>query len=359
MEYLDVYSDESDDEIRRLKKQKQLEESRPEDTDAKYTSEDELLLRSLRTALQDVIPTESFSHQRLILWKKFEETVLLSKFPEIYGSSCIELFGSWTYGMWTVTSDIDVNVRTHTCIENFFKRLRIAVSAEYVGSDIRIIPNAKIPVCKITLPSGLNIDVTHEYGPENEQDRHNILVRDWARRWQADDVICSSIRFIKRWATANKIHNPCNGTLNSMGYLVMLLAIVSSDHCFDERGEGSASGHLQRVLDLLRCFFRTYRTLGQRKEVIAAPYGTVKMEGPEMDTMRLSMSVDDRDQRGVGSTVFIQDPFLAQINLGRFVDRYSVRKLRKEFARACEILAEGGGKAFQILLGCDKDSTHH
>jgi hypothetical protein len=45
-----------------------------------------------------------------------------------------------------------------------------------------------------------------------------------------------------------------------------------------------------------------------------------------------------------------QDPFLENINLGRFVDRSSLKKLLSAFEEANEVLKEGREDAFQRLL---------
>lgn len=53
-----------------------------------------------------------------------------------------------------------------------------------------------------------------------------MQVRDWARRWSRDEAVCTCMRIIKLWATAKSIHSPLTGGLNSMGYMVMLLALA-------------------------------------------------------------------------------------------------------------------------------------
>jgi DNA polymerase sigma len=309
------------------------------------------LLESLCEVIRHVVPSAEMIQRRHSDWNRFEQSILLSKFPELNGKSSIELFGSWTYGMWTPESDVDCNIRTESPIPSFFNKLKSAVMSEYPCSTIRIISNCKVPVIKILLPGELRIDITHECGPDaDDESRHNHLVRDWASRWQNNEVICTSIRVIKRWATAKKIHNPLSGSLNSMGYLVMLLAIIDPEDCCDQSHGLFSKENLEKVSKVLLRFFRTYRTIGQKKEVIYAPHGTVRKEGSELDIARLTGSVDDRNHRGFGTTLFIQDPFLPRTNLGRFVDKYSIKSLRTHFSRAFDILQEGSQNAFQILV---------
>jgi hypothetical protein len=306
-------------------------------------------IESLKEALIQIVPSESASSERSAAWKQFLK-LLLNSFPELADSSCVEIFGSWTYQMWIESSDIDCNIRTRNCIANFFPRLKSSVCSVYPGATVRIIAKAKVPVAKIVLPHGLKIDVTHDYGIKEENERHNFLVRDWARRWQSNEVVCSSIRIIKQWATVNKIHDPCSGTLNSMGYLIMLIALLGPDEFNDRNSTTDQQLILENVLALLLRYFSSYQTLGRKREVICAPFGTVESEGLELDILRLSSEAEDRDHRGTGSTVFIQDPFLPSTNLGRFVDKYSAKVLRDCFTTAYKTLEVGGREAFQKLL---------
>jgi hypothetical protein len=313
-------------------------------------------IESLKEALIQIVPSDTLSQQRSDAWQQFLN-LILKTFPELSDSSSVEIFGSWAYHMWIECSDIDCNVRTPSCISNFFLRLKSAVCSSYARATVRIIAKAKVPVAKIVLADGLKIDVTHDHGTEKENERHNFLVREWASRWQTNEVVCSSIRIIKQWATTNKIHDPCSGTLNSMGYLVMLVALLSPDEFHDRKSTKNQQQVLESVLELLLRFFSSYQTLGRKREVICAPFGTVESEGLELDILRLSSAVEDRDHRGTGSTVFIQDPFLPSTNLGRFVDKYSGKVLRDCFVKAHNTLVAGGGAAFQILLGPNRNKN--
>ena len=310
------------------------------------------LIQSLAAAVRHVVPSDILIQQRLSDWNRFENSILLSKFPELRQRNSIELFGSWTYGMWTPSSDIDCNIRAPTTIPNFFNRLKTAVMIEFPGSTVRIVVNCKVPVSKISLPRALRIDVTHECGHQDDGNTHNELVRDWASRWKDNKVVCTSFRVVKQWAAANKIHDPLSGSLNSMGYLVMLLAIIGPEDCCDPCCGEFSRECLEKVLNVLLRFFRTYSTVGQKKEIIYAPHGVVKREGVDLDILRLTADVEDREHRGFGSTLFIQDPFLSSTNLGRFVDKYSIKNLRNAFSKAHEVLQKDSQDPFQNLLKC-------
>jgi hypothetical protein len=198
------------------------------------------------------------------------------------------------------------------------------------------------------LPNQLHIDITHEYGVNNEIANHNRLVRNWAQQLQTNDLVTTSIRLIKTWAKVKKIDNPCSGTLNSMGFLVMLLAAF--EDCGGSITNERSQNELFGVVALLQRFFSKYKSLGRKREVIFAPDGAVKSEGLDIDISRLSSGVNDRDHRGAGTTLFIQDPFLPTINLGRFVDKYSCKLIRDSFAAACDVLESDHTDPFSVLV---------
>ena len=85
-----------------------------------------------------------------------------------------------------------------------------------------------MPVAKIRVRA-LQFDVTHEYGADNSIAVHQRQVREWAQRWSRDEAVTSAIRVIKLWAAAKKLNNPSRATLNSLGCLVMLLALPAAD----------------------------------------------------------------------------------------------------------------------------------
>mmetsp|Transcript_24430 Transcript_24430/g.38422 ORF Transcript_24430/g.38422 Transcript_24430/m.38422 type:complete len:192 (+) Transcript_24430:154-729(+) len=92
------------------------------------------------------------------------------------------------------------------------------------------------------------------------------------------------------------------------------------------------------IVAVLSRFFSRFSSLSKGRRVISAPGGSTKSEGLELDILRLSNAVPDPEHRGFGRTLFIQDPFLPEVNLGRFVDRYSVKKVQNAFKDAAEIL---------------------
>lgn len=94
------------------------------------------------------------------------------------GRGELVVFGSSTYNMWVVGSDIDVNVHTLAPIPKFFARLRAAV-ADTKDSDVKIevVKSALVPLARIYVRS-LQIDVTHEFGDDNTVAKHHIQVCD-------------------------------------------------------------------------------------------------------------------------------------------------------------------------------------
>lgn len=184
--------------------------------------------------------------------------------------------------------------------------------------------------------------------------QHAAQVREWAKRWMHDEAVCTCMRIVKLWAIARDLHSPMNNTLNSMGYMVMLLA-VAGDAAVEGRGEalrtpGSLEG---RVADLICEFFSRYAhnlRKGAPRTVVHAPGGLVTPGSREGDIFRLTQAVGDAHSTGFGATMFVQDPFLGNINLARFVDRQSIKRLRAAFAETDKDMREGRSDAFQRLV---------
>jgi hypothetical protein len=314
------------------------------------------------------------------------------------GESGLYMFGSEACDLWVRASDIDCNMWTHARIPKFFARLKKAVTAADPSARVEVIASARVPVAKVCV-GGQLFDVTHEFGADNPIAMHHRQVLQWIQQKCRDDsAISIAMRVIKLWAAAKRINNPLRATLNSLGFLVMLLALPLSNPAppvllanhptpaahtpapakaggeaatdaaesgaesagyldgaggygqGGERAGGGGGGGEQttleacsRAVDLLRAFFQYYDGLGTARcsKVVMAPSGAVRSEGVHLDMQRLSAGVHDPQHNGVGSTLFIQDPFMADINLGRFVDRQSLRRLQAAFRSAHALMSTG------------------
>ena len=315
------------------------------------------------------------------------------------GESGLYMFGSEACDLWVQTSDIDCNMWTHARIPKFFARLKKALTAADPSARVEVIASARVPVAKVCV-GGQLFDVTHEYGADNPIAMHHRQVLQWIQQKCRDDsAISIAMRVIKLWAAAKRINNPLRATLNSLGFLVMLLALPLSNPAppvllahhptppahtpapaeagggaaaMDAAESGAASADSldgtggsgqggeraggvggrgaqtsmeasSRAVDLLREFFQHYDGLGTSRcsKVVMAPSGAVRSEGVHLDMQRLTAGVHDPQHSGVGSTLFIQDPFMADINLGRFVDRQSLRRLQAAFRSAHALMSTG------------------
>ena len=179
------------------------------------------------------------------------------------GDAGLYMFGSEACDLWVRASDIDCNMWTHARIPKFFARLKKAVSAADPSARVEVIASARVPVAKVCV-GGQHFDVTHEYGAENPIALHHRQVLQWVQQKCRDDSairssplslwralaapaprlasltqpprlrhlpiapsrrISVAMRVIKLWAAAKRINNPLRATLNSLGFLVMLLAL--------------------------------------------------------------------------------------------------------------------------------------
>mmetsp|Transcript_4340 Transcript_4340/g.10247 ORF Transcript_4340/g.10247 Transcript_4340/m.10247 type:complete len:392 (+) Transcript_4340:53-1228(+) len=313
--------------------------------DRKTCLEESLLQLSQTSPL---FPSVDLEQRRKTAWVWFQR-LLLQEFQSEFSSSPedhVQLFGSWVCNMWVASSDFDVNIFTECRIPKVFLRLKHALLAQEPTSAVDIVASARVPVMKIKA-RGFNFDVTHEFGNDNLVVKHHAQVREWAQRWAEDESICLCIRIIKLWAGANKVHSATSSTLNSMGYLVMLLSVVgrctrearASHNTIQEAADqDKMTRAVQKAVIYLGRFFADYATLGVGRHVITAPDSAVQSEGTELDILRLSREVGSSDGTGKGTSLFIQDPFIPEVNLGRFVDRSSLKRLRLALSRADSIL---------------------
>jgi hypothetical protein len=140
----------------------------------------------------------------------------------------LHVFGSEVCSMWVPASDIDCNMWTRERIPQFFVRLKRAIMAADAAAHFELIAGARVPVAKIRVRA-LQFDVTHECGADNSIAVHQRQIREWAQRWSQDAAVTIAIRVIKLWAAAKKLNNPSRATLNSLGFLVMLLALPAAN----------------------------------------------------------------------------------------------------------------------------------
>ncbi|KAJ1480783.1 hypothetical protein T484DRAFT_1955718 [Baffinella frigidus] len=322
-----------------------------------------------------LLPSESAAEARRAQWKWFRN-ICDAEFSDAIGAEAgtgigLQLFGSWSYDMWVSSSDFDANMFMLSRIPNFFPRLKRAVLAAHPSAEVDIAASARVPVARVKCGERGSFDVTHECGRDNLMALHDSQIQRWAEEAGARDVaVRVAIRVIKLWAAARALNNPRKGSLTSLAYLVMLLAIsqrrppphaqdsnhhnTSGPHTSRTDGEKEeASGNQEgggadpweaerdsrvrtRAVELLGAFFSEYADVGSRT-VISAPSGAVKSEGRDLDHHRLASVASDPSHRGVGLTLLIQDPFLPEVNLGRFVDRQSVKILRAALAKSAAL----------------------
>ena len=178
-------------------------------------------------------PSASLAAQRKAGWEWFT-SVCSSEFapellaqPQVIGrvEEGLRMFGSDQCNMWVPDSDMDCNMWTRNRIPMFFARLKKALMAADPAAHVEIVAGARVPVAKVRA-RGQQFDVTHEYGEGNAIAHHHMQVLAWAQQWSRQDpAISIAIRVIKLWAATKKVNNPSRATLNSLGYLVMLLAL--------------------------------------------------------------------------------------------------------------------------------------
>ena len=229
----------------------------------------------------------------------------------------------------------------------------------------------------------IEFDITYSHGGNNEQFIHSQQIKSWTRKkinkdLAKNDRLFEIILLIKMWSKHRDLNNPFRNTLPSLGYLVMIFNVFEDFietknedpfyqilvRSFNELDDNNTDINIESINTnninnnnnnnnndkiiskintiqkyhpafLLFKFFYKFVNWDRNKCVWCSD----SVGGKEyQEIVRLQNIIKDPDMRGFGSTVFIQDPFLLSINLGRFVDDYSFPRMINEFKKALYIL---------------------
>lgn len=152
-----------------------------------------------------------------------------------------------------------------------------------------------------------------------------------------------ALKFIKAWALRWGLASAHRNSLPSLAFVVMLCSV------FDR-----APADIDTVA-LIFEFFRYFATLNLGTTLIVAKRSSsARCLGDQRALAAISaFSAAARDPGGVGfgQNMFVVDPALPDVNLGRFVIDSSRRRLVSAFRLSLSILSdENESKPFDILL---------
>uniref|UniRef100_A0A7N0UYV5 RNA uridylyltransferase n=1 Tax=Kalanchoe fedtschenkoi TaxID=63787 RepID=A0A7N0UYV5_KALFE len=302
----------------------------------------------LTAIYESLIPTaEEKAKQRQLLTSL--ERLVNREWPNaklyIYGS-CANSFG-------VSKSDIDICFALEGADNN--KPEILLRLAEILESDnlenVQALVRARVPIVKLKDPAteiSCDICVNNVLAVVNTK-----LLRDYARI----DVRLRQLAFIvKHWAKSRGVNETYHGTLSSYAYVLMCIhflqqrrpailpclqemkttysVTIENVHCafFDRVDELRDFGRRnnESISQLVWSFFN-YWAYGHdyANSVISVRTGSTLSKRAKDWTRRVG---NDRH------LICIEDPFETTHDLGRVVDKYSIKVLREEFERAAEVL---------------------
>lgn len=297
---------------------------------------------------ESLIPAEEEkAKQKQLL--SFLENLVRKEWPDgrlyVYGS-CANSFG-------VSKSDIDVCL---TLVHKDLKKSEVLLKlADILQSDnlqnVQALTRARVPIVKLMDPAtGMSCDIciNNVLAVVNTK-----LLRDYAQL----DVRLRQLAFIvKHWAKSRGVNETYQGTLSSYAYVLMCIhflqqrkpailpclqgmeatyAVTVEDvECafFDqvEKLRDFGSSNHESIAQLVWAFFNYWAYCHDyTNSVISVRTGRILSKQEKDWTRRVG---NDRH------LICIEDPFETSHDLGRVVDKYSIKVLREEFERAAEIM---------------------
>ncbi|KAJ1257295.1 hypothetical protein BS78_K109300 [Paspalum vaginatum] len=301
---------------------------------------------SFLSIFESLVPSEEeIAKQKQLL------TSLSRLINEEWPNSKLYLYGSCANSFGFSNSDIDLCLSiddTEISKVDIILKLADILQAGNL-QNIQPLTRARVPIVKLMDPeTGLSCDicVNNLLAVVNTK-----LLRDYA---QIDRRLRQLAFIVKHWAKSRRVNETYQGTLSSYAYVIMCIhllqqrrilpclqemeatyyATVDDSNCayFDQVDKLNNYGAHNRdtVSRLLWAFFHYWAyEHDYTRDVISIRTGRI-------------MSKEQKDwTRRVGNDrhlICIEDPFEISHDLGRVVDKFSIKILREEFERAANIL---------------------
>ncbi|XP_030457301.2 UTP:RNA uridylyltransferase 1 [Syzygium oleosum] len=292
-------------------------------------------------------PEEEKAKQKQLL--TLLEKLVSKEWPE----AKLYLYGSCASSFGVCKSDIDVCLAIQDAdIDKSEVILKLADILESDNlEDVQALTRARVPIVKLKDPAtGISCDIciNNVLAVVNTK-----LLRDYAQI----DVRLRQLAFIvKHWAKSRGVNETYQGTLSSYAYVLMCIhflqlrrpailpclqemeatyaVTVDNIECafFDKVEElcDFGSHNRETIAQLVWAFFHywAYRH-DYTNTVISVRTGSLLSKRTKDWTRRIG---NDRH------LICIEDPFDVSHDLGRVVDKFSIKVLREEFERAAEIM---------------------
>ncbi|CAL9237060.1 unnamed protein product [Arabidopsis halleri] len=263
------------------------------------------------------------------------------------------LYGSCANSFGFPKSDIDVCLAIEG--DDINKSEMLLKLAEMLESDnlqnVQALTRARVPIVKLMDPvTGISCDIciNNVLAVVNTK-----LLRDYAQI----DVRLRQLAFIvKHWAKSRRVNETYQGTLSSYAYVLMCIHFLQQRRppilpCLQEM-EPTYSVRVDNIrcayfdnVDRLRNFGSSNReTIAELVWGFFNYWAYAHDYAYNVVSVRTGSILGKREKdwtRRVGNDrhlICIEDPFETSHDLGRVVDKFSIRVLREEFERAARIM---------------------
>ncbi|KAL0904883.1 hypothetical protein M5K25_027042 [Dendrobium thyrsiflorum] len=265
----------------------------------------------------------------------------------------LHLYGSCANSFGVSNSDIDVCLAINDYeISKLDILLKLADILESSNlQNVQALTHARVPIVKMMDPvTGISCDicVNNLLALVNTK-----LLKDYA---QIDQRLRQLAFIVKHWAKSRRVNETYQGTLSSYAYVLMCIhflqtrkpailpclqgmeatcrVIANETECayFDkvEKLKNFGARNKESITQLLWAFFHYWAYWHDyTNDVISVRTGRIISKQEKDWTRRIG---NDRH------LICIEDPFQVSHDLGRVVDKFSIKILREEFERAADIL---------------------
>eukprot|EP00850_Spirogloea_muscicola_P015637 SM000122S25744 [mRNA] locus=s122:16:4918:+ [translate_table: standard] len=320
---------------------------------------------ALLAVYQLLIPGEE-EHARRRMFLERLEALVLGDMP----AARLFLFGSCANSFGVRNSDIDVCLAVGDGVAVGKAELvtRMAAILRAAGMQSAL-THARVPIVKIVDPvTGLASDicVNNTLAVVNTK-----LLHDYAR---IDPRLRQLVFLVKHWAKQRQVNETYRGTLSSYAYVLMCIHFLQQRKppilpCLQEMevtyrvkvGDVECAyfdqvealrdfglGNRETVGELLLAFFEYWAFRHEYNRAVIS----VRTGG--------FLSKDQKDwTRRIGNErhlICVEDPFEVSHDLGRVVDRNSIRILREEFHRAAKLMRHDPSPAMSLFTRYVRDS---
>ncbi|CAL1356941.1 unnamed protein product [Linum trigynum] len=304
--------------------------------------------RSFLAIYESLIPPEEEKEKQKQLLTMLEKLVN-KEWPE----ARLFLYGSCANSFGVSKSDVDVCLAIEdgdTRKSEILLRLADILQSDNL-QNVQALIRARVPIVKLMDPaSGISCDIciNNVLAVVNTK-----LLRDYA---QIDVRLRQLAYIVKHWAKSRAVNETYHGTLSSYAYVLMCIhflqqrrpailpclqrmeatysVTVDGVQCayFDqvEKLQGWGSRNRETIAELVWGFFYYWAYCHDYANTVAS--------------VRMGRTISKREKdwtRRVGNDrhlICIEDPFEVSHDLGRVVDKFSIRVLREEFERAADIM---------------------